>query len=179
MSVAVRIRHADLTAHAGVVVNEMGHPIGTSIFASHELEPVQDGRRFWIGITGWAMRPKAFAGDDILESIAVQIHEFDRVQLGKSDTVTVFIRFLIHENVALKLGMTLCVLFAELLVPGQPITVRRNAGDYIVQTVAVDIVSVHLRAAAGTERRRMPRPLRRRGATGLWPFPPPAPVEDI
>src|SRR5262245_37358831 len=54
--------------------------------------------------------------------------------------------------------MTLGILLPQLLIPAQSVTMSGNAGNHVVQAVPIDVVGIHLGAAARTERRRVSGP---------------------
>ena len=150
-AVTVHVGEADLAAHAGVVVNEPRHPVHGLVRVAHELEPVSHGGVVAAGVGAGAVRPEAFAGDEVLQPVAVQVHQLDRVELREGDAEAVLARLLVHEDVGAELGAAGGVLGLELLIPSEAVAVRRERGDDVVQPVAVHIVGEHLRAARGEE----------------------------
>ena len=148
-AVAVHIRHADLPAHARVAVDKVRHPVHGFVGVAHKLEPVEHRGIGRAGIRAGAVRPDAFAGDDVLQPIAIHVHQFDRVELRKGHAVAAFARFLVHENVRLELNLAARVALLELLVPREAVAVRCERGDDVRQAVAVHVVGVHLRAGGG------------------------------
>src|SRR6478736_6694952 len=71
-AVAVDVAGHHLGADAAIVVDEVRGPGGLAAFAL-ELEPPEDVRRVRLGVAMRAVRPVAFAGDDILEAVAIHI----------------------------------------------------------------------------------------------------------
>src|SRR6266436_5096092 len=62
-------RH-DLCADAGIVVDEIGDEVSLAFGRANEFEPVKDGWIVGFGIGAVrTMRPEAFAGDDIFETV--------------------------------------------------------------------------------------------------------------
>src|SRR5678815_2924173 len=92
----------------------------------HELEPVEHRFGIAVRIARAAMRPKAFARDDVLESVAVHVDERERVRLGKLHAV--FVRLITHDEVLAKGRL---VALAYLLEPRQTEGVRGETRDHI------------------------------------------------
>ena len=92
------------------------------------------------------MRPIPFARDDVLQAVAIHIHQLKGVQFGKADAVLVGNALLlgVKDDVWLEGGS---FALADLFIPDQSESVRCETGDDVVHSVAVHIVSVHLRAA--------------------------------
>src|SRR4051812_21022760 len=66
----------------------------------------------------------------------------------------------------------------ELLIPGESKTMRREAGDHIVQPIAIYVVRIHLRTAWAAELEGVFGPLRISGER-LGLFPPAVFLEQI
>ena len=150
-AIAVHVRDADLPAHAGVVVNEVRHPVHGLVGVAREAEPVEHRRVRRAGVGTGTVRPEALAGDDVLQPVAVHVHQLDGVQLRESDAVAVLAGFLVHEDVGLELNLAVGIALLELLIPREAVAVRRERGDDVRQAVAVHVIGIHLRAARGEE----------------------------
>ena len=87
------------------------------------------------------MRPIAFAGDDVFQSIAIHVDQADRVHLGELDPIGVLFRLAAHDQVLFEGDLSI---FTLILQPRQAVIVRVHAGDDVHVTVTVDIVGVHL-----------------------------------
>ena len=162
--VAIHIARHDLRADAGVVVDEVRNEIH-GLPLAHELKPVADRRRIRLRVAMIAMRPKAFADDDVLEPVAVDVREIERVELGEDDAVTVVLRFVAHDEVTAKRDRTA---LAHLLPPRKPVAVRGEAADHIGQSIGVHVVGVKLCAVAKGCRMLLPRGIARQRC-GLLP----------
>src|SRR5206468_1419605 len=98
------------------------------------LEPVQHGRGIRVRVALGAVGPPALAGDEVLESIAIDVHAVQRVRLRQQ---------LREELVPQERGM-----FAgtgPLLMPPDAVEMRRAAED-IRLAVAVHVVGEHVGA---------------------------------
>src|SRR4030095_13706297 len=91
------------------------------------------------------MRPKAFAGHDIFNAVAVHVDQIHGVKLRKFNAVFIVLRLLVHEGMLLEGDL---VSLFHLLEPGQSISMRGEAGDNIIEAVAIHVIDVHLRATA-------------------------------
>ena len=88
------------------------------------------------------------------------------MQLRKSDAITIRRGAFVQDGV---LAETDLAVFFDLFIPGKAVAVSVDAGDDVVEAIAVDIVDVHLRAASG-ERIGMFNPDRIAGERlGLFP----------
>ena len=99
------------------------------------------------------MRPPAFASDDVLDPVAVDVREGQTVEFGKGHRLVRLIPCLtlfgsgvglIHDDMHLP-GDGACV--ALLLPPGETRTVREEAANDIGKTIAVDVIQEHIGTA--------------------------------
>ena len=90
------------------------------------------------------MRPVTFAGDDILEAVAVDIDQLHCMKLRKLDAVEILLRLVGKNSVLDKIDRPILL---HLLKPGEPEGMAIEAGDHIVVAVAIDIVGMDLRPA--------------------------------
>src|SRR5439155_21773544 len=104
----------------------------------------ENRRRTRLGVAGGAMRPKPFAGNDVLDAVAIDIDEIERVKLSELDAIFILARELVHEGVLLEGDL---VALTNLLELGHTILMGLEAGDHIVEPVAVHVIDIHLRAA--------------------------------
>jgi pyruvate/2-oxoglutarate dehydrogenase complex dihydrolipoamide acyltransferase (E2) component len=66
LAIVVQIAEADLPAHAGIVVDQIWHPVDGPVSAAHELEPIENRRCIALRRAGRTASPEAFAGHDVL-----------------------------------------------------------------------------------------------------------------
>ena len=151
--VSVDVAHHHFGADAGIGVNQMRNKLGRVARPAHQLEPIQHRRLVGLRIAAvFAVRPKPFAGHNVLQPVAVHVRQRDGVQLGEDNAVFVGRGVRIQNQMLLELDLPLLVLLRQLLVPGQPEAVRAQGGDDVGQAVAVDIVGEHLRRTVGRRR---------------------------
>ena len=113
-----------------------------------QLEPVEHRIGHRLGVARRAVRPETFAGDDVLQAVAIHVDEIDRMDLGELHAVAVLARLFVDEDVLGELDLAVFLL-RQLFIPGEAETMRRKAGDDVVPPVAVHIIGIHLRAAVG------------------------------
>jgi hypothetical protein len=83
--IAVDVAHHHFGADAGIGVNQMGNELGGMIRPAHQLEPIQHRRLIGLRVGAvLAVRPKALAGHDVLQPVAVDVRQRDGVRLGKA-----------------------------------------------------------------------------------------------
>src|SRR5688500_12322392 len=124
------------------------------------------------------MGPETFSGDNIFEAVAVDIDQFDGMQLGEGEAVTVFGGVLVHEDMAFDLWVSVGVFFFQLFEPAEAISMAGDTRDDVVESITVHVVGKHLRAAAGAENGGATRP-DRIALDVLGLFPPCATFEKI
>ena len=112
-----------------------------SFFRAAEFEPIDDGPGIPVGALAM-MGPIGFSGDDVLESISIDIGQFDRMEFGYMDSVGVLGGFASHDQVAFE--FTLAIGSLLLLPPHEPIAMGIETGDHIVEPICIDIVSEHI-----------------------------------
>jgi hypothetical protein len=143
-AVAVDIRDGNLPADAGIAVGQVGNPVHAPL-AALQAKPVNDRA----GVPHRALlvvRVIRASGDDVLQPVAVHVHQVQRVQFAEQHAILVLRRMRSHDEVLLELDF---VAVFHLLVPGETVIVSGEAGDDIVIAVAIDVVGVHLGAAVG------------------------------
>src|SRR5262249_27955422 len=114
---------------------------------ANEPEPVEHGWIVGFGIAAVrTMRPKAFAGDDVFESVAVNINQVHGVELSKGDAITVGCGTFIQDGVLAKTDLAVLL---DLFIPGKAIAMSVDAGDDVVEAIAIDVIDIHLRAPGG------------------------------
>src|SRR5665213_141414 len=141
-----------LGADARIVVDFVGGPRHLAVVA-FKLEPIEYRRRMRLCVAVGAVGVIALAGDDVLEAVAVNVHEVDGVHLGDLHALRVFGFVVADDDVLLEAAVFL------LLEPGQAVAVGFDAGDNVGPAIAVDVIGEHLRAAAA-EVGGVKRPLR-------------------
>ena len=86
-AVAGRIGRRHLDADAGVVVDELRDELRLAGSGAGGAEPIEDRRGRRLRITVGAVGPEALAGDDVVESVAVDVGDVDGVDLGEDGAV--------------------------------------------------------------------------------------------
>ena len=114
------------------------------VFRAAQFEPTDDRSGIPVGALAM-MGPIRFSCDDVLEPIAIDIGQFDRMEFGYMDSVGVFGGFAPHDQVAFELPLAFGSLL--LLPPHEPVAMGIEAGDHIVEPVGIDIVSEHIGSA--------------------------------
>src|SRR6266487_3995247 len=99
------------------------------------------------------MRPKAFADDDVLQAVAVEIGEGEGVWLSEGHAVFRLLGSVAHEDVFLKADTAVIV---HLLEPRQAPAVGVERSNDVVASVAIDIVGEHLRTTFFSELELVP-----------------------
>ena len=155
--VPVHVQYADLTPDAGIGMNLVRDPFNLSALRPVQLKPVDHGRFVRFGVLVRSVRPKGLSGDNVFQSVTVHINQFDRVQLRKVNAMAVFAFVHVHEHMALEIDFSVR---ADLFIPRKPVSVCGQPGDYIVQSVPVHIVDIHLCAATGAEHEVVQLPCR-------------------
>src|SRR5438045_8979131 len=89
-----------------------------------------------------AVSPEPLAGHDVLQAVAIDINQVERVKLGKGDAVRVRFRLAIEDEMLLERDLAALL---DLFVPGKSITVSIQARDDVIETVSIDIIHQHLR----------------------------------
>ena len=101
--IAVHVADGDLRADTGVVVDrvrdEFHFDRAAFSLPSNELEPHQVGRVPSAGRSRGAVGPEALAGDDIEETVAVDIDLRQGMQLGDRPAACVRLRRIVHDAV--------------------------------------------------------------------------------
>ena len=105
-----------------------------------------------------AVCPKPFSGNQVFQTVTVHIHQVNRVQLRPGNAVGVRFGLGIENEVLLELDFAFVILRAQLLVPGQSVTVGRQCRNHIRPSVAIHVVGVHLRTARRRELKRVKIP---------------------
>lgn len=82
VAVLVDVFDDKLAADAGGGIDQVGLEVGL-VSVADELEPVEHGGIHGIDVAGGAMCPVAFAGDDVGESVAVDVGDLHGVALRK------------------------------------------------------------------------------------------------
>ena len=90
------------------------------------------------------MRPKPLAGDNVFQTVAIDIDDSERVTLRELHAITIGRGIFVKNEVFAKADLAV---LPDLLKPGQAILMRCQAGDDVLQSVAVYIVNNHLRSA--------------------------------
>ena len=143
-AIAVHIADGHLPTESRVGVGALRDEIHAALSA-REFEPIHHRagvplRRLLV------MRPVGFAGDDVLEPVAIDVVQAGRVQFAKDNAVFVLAAGAAHDEVFFKRDAA--ALGFHLLEPRKAKLVRGEAGDDVVVAVAVHVVGEHLRAAA-------------------------------
>ena len=148
-TVVIQIGDDELRAHAGIVVDEVrGVSDGFSDRVAREFEPINDGGGVGLGVAFGAVRPVAFTGDDIEEPVAVDVGEDGGVRLGELDTSEFFGGVAAEDGVFAPRGLGGASGGGELLEPAHAVFVGFDARDDVGTAVTIDVVNIHLGAAA-------------------------------
>lgn len=143
----------------------MGDELRGVIRAADKFEPIQNGGIVGLGVAAvFSVRPEALAGDDVLEAVAIDVHQGDGVGFGKGDTVRVGAAVGVEDQMAFELDFAVGALAGQLLIPGEAEAVWIEAGDDVGEAVAIDIINIHLGTAPGRRLR-----LRREGVGMKFP----------
>ncbi len=154
-TVFIQIGDDHLPSDPRIVVGPVGNPVD-AILAADEAEPVDD----CAGVPHRALRvvrPVGFAGDDVLEAVAIDIGQVHRMQFAEDEAIRVLRGAVSHDQVLAEDNL---VAIAKLFVPGEAEVVSREAGDHVVIAVAIDVVSIHLGPARPGEANLVQRPER-------------------
>ena len=143
-TITVVVHRLHLGANPRSVVDDVGHEVYRPVGPSLQLEPVKHRRGAGVGIARRPMCPETLAGHDVLESVAIDVHQINAMELAELHAVGVLRDLLVHDDVLLEVNLRADL---RLLIPGQSIPVGREAGDHIIQPIAVHVVGIHLRAA--------------------------------
>src|SRR5438132_10620934 len=81
--VAVHVLNNKLRADARVVVDLVRYELDDTVLAAPGLEPVQHGGIIRGNIAVRSVGPPAFASDQVLEAVAVDVHVMERMALRK------------------------------------------------------------------------------------------------
>ena len=160
--IAIGIARLDLHADAGVVIDQVGDELDCSVGRPHGAEPV-DHRRIALARIVAVVGPEALSGDDVLESIAVDVFQRHGMELTEGNAIRILQRIRRDDGMAEKLAVLL-------LEPSQAKLVGRQAGEDVLIAVAIEVVGMHLRPAGTGEIGPMRGPLRIVGQRrGLFP----------
>ena len=96
-AIAIEIAGGDLAADAGVVVDLVGHQFGGAIFMAGSLEPVEHGGLFGTGVPS-VMSIEAFAGNDVLDAVTINVGAGHGVGLAETNTIGVTLWFVGHDG---------------------------------------------------------------------------------
>ena len=130
-AVGVEVGHRDLRAHPAVVVDLLGHVAGAARAVADQPEPVEDGWSIGVDITTHAVRPAALARHDVLQPIAVDVRQGQRVELAERHGVIILLRRYPHDPM---LGEGTV---GPLLKPSQTAAMGVVARHHVVAAVAV------------------------------------------
>ena len=147
--VAVDVFDYKLSSYTGGVIDEVGFEVGGAVVVTHELEPIDHRRGIGAGILAGTVGPVAFAGDDVFQAVAVHVDEFDGVGLGELDAANEGVGLTGDDGVIDPGGCAVGGPF--LFEPTETVFVGVDAGDDVVEAIAVDVVGIHLSAAFGAE----------------------------
>ena len=103
-SVLIEVIETNLSADTGFVGCFEGNPIDT-VRSSNQFEPIDHGTsvphwaRLVVGVIG-------FAGDDVLEAIAIDIGQVDRVKFTENEAIGIVLWLRTHDVVASEFAIT-------------------------------------------------------------------------
>ena len=103
------------------------------------------------------VRPVCLSGDDVLQSVAVHVHQRDRVRLGEEDAVRTLFSFVADDDVLLERDR---IAIFRLLEPREAIRVSRQTRDDVVVAVTIHVVSEHVGSTRPGELELVTRPER-------------------
>ena len=83
--ISIDISDYDLPADSSAIVGQMRNPLD-SLLSPPQLKPIDNRTRVPFGALPM-MRPVGFAGDNILDAIAVHVGQLHGVQFRKADSV--------------------------------------------------------------------------------------------
>src|SRR5688572_17638272 len=147
LSVAVKISGGDLRADARGVFNEVRDETGFSIGGAAKEKGVEHGCAERIDVALRAVGPPTFAGKKIEEAVTIEVGERHGVRLRELNAGNLFIALGRGDDVGSERDRA--VRAARLLEPTDAVAMRVDGGDHVGEVVAVDVVSKHLRSAAG------------------------------
>ena len=96
-AIAIKIASGDLAANARVVVDLVGHQFGGAVFMAGSLEPVEHGGLFGTGVPS-VMSIEAFAGNDVLYAVTINVGAGHGVGLAETNTIGVTFRLVGHDG---------------------------------------------------------------------------------
>src|SRR5580658_9116460 len=156
LAILVNVLREDLSADAGVVVNQFRNPLNGPSVLANEFEAVENGRVVHlVFIVDVSVRPPAFAGDDAGQAVAIKIRKLERVQFSERDgfvglfpllAVCQWFGGIAHNQVTFPRAVSLSI--ACLLEPSKTRTVRVETCDHVRNAVAVHVVNENVAAAA-------------------------------
>src|SRR5436305_7591106 len=100
-----------------------------------------------------AVGPESFAGDDVLEAIAVHVDQRQRMQLREGNSVRIGFGTTVEDQVLFKVDLAIQF---YLFIPGQAVTMCVEAGNDIVKAVSIDVIDQHLSGGRKGERMFFP-----------------------
>src|SRR5262249_18384313 len=81
--VAVDVRHDELRPDDGGTIDLVGKELHRTVFVALGFEPVEDGRVVGSRVAAGSVRPKALAGNQVPQPVAIDIDEVQRMRFGK------------------------------------------------------------------------------------------------
>ena len=131
-----------LRADPGIVINQVRNKVHGPIRATHKLKPIKNSGCVWFKVAVRSMGPKAFASDNIFQSVPVHVGEGQSMRLGEFDPVFIFgwvsVDYDMSEEGDFAVGF-------KLLEPSYAVTMCRKACDNIVKSITINIIGEHLR----------------------------------
>ena len=84
LAITVQISNGELGADTGITIDQMRREARFPTIAL-EFEPPDHRRCHGLRIAVITMRPEAFSGDDVEDTVAIHIYEFNGVELGEDE----------------------------------------------------------------------------------------------
>ena len=98
------------------------------------------------------VRIEPFAHDEVRDAVAIDVGERGSMGFGERNTAGVLRGIVVGDHVHDERDVAGAV--ALLLEPSQPVAVSAEAGDHVVEPVAVDVINSHA-CPAGRRRRQL------------------------
>ena len=138
--VLVHLAGEELGADAAVAVDAARDEGGAAFSVTVHLKPIEDRVGVGLVVAFDAVGPAALTADDVGEAVAVDVLEFDRVDLAEALAVGVVFLGLAEDDVLGEGGV------GVLFEPRESVAVGLDAGDDVVSAVLVHVVDIHLGA---------------------------------
>ena len=140
LAIAVKIASGDLSAHSGIVIDEIGDEFSAAVLVPGRPEPIKDGGIVRAGVAA-VVGEVALTGDDILNAVAIDIDTVHSMGLGETNAVGISYGLIRHHDMLFKGDGSV---FLDLFIPSHSPGVGIEGGNDVVIAIAIDIVGEHL-----------------------------------